>query len=288
MRTQLRDKFYREGLRGSDTERRVMEAVDAASEDVATALSNAGRSEAAEVYRMADAAHAARVQTLDNIIMPIIGQRGQKSGTEVVRSLQQAAQSNGGRLGQFIRALPENESETVRASIINALGRAPAGRQDAAGEVFSLNDFLTHWNQLAPSARNAIFSRPQREGIERLARIAEHTKGASAYANSSRTGGVVATLTTGATYAGGLPTVVATLAGQHIAGRILASPKVAQVIASVATARSPQQAQAAIRRLGPIAARNPAIANDIAELQRRLMEGFMTSPATRAAAYQDQ
>jgi hypothetical protein len=220
--------------------------------------------------------------------MPIIGRRGEKSGTQVAQALQNAARSNGGRIGQFIRALPENESETVRASIINALGRSPAGRQGAEGEAFSLNDFLTHWNQLAPSARNAIFSSEQRAGIERLARIAENTKAASAYANSSRTGGVVATLATGATYAGGLPTVIATLAGQHIAGRLLASPKVAQVIAAIGSARSPQQAQAAIRRLGPIAARNPALANDLSEFQRRLMESFMVSPATRAAADQNQ
>lgn len=288
MRTQLRDRFFSAGLRGSDAERRVMGVVNDASDDVAEALTNAGRSEAADLYRAADRAWAARVQVLDNVIIPIIGRQGERSGTQVFQSLQAAARGNGRRLNQFLRALPEDEAGTVRASIISALGRSSAGRQNATGNAFSMDEFLTHWNNLVPSARNALFQGEGRAAIERLARLSQQTKAAGRYANRSRTGGVVMI---GATAGAGLSsygTLVAALAGQYGMGLLLASPRVANALAIIASARTPQQAAAAIRRLTPIAARNPELATEIGDLQRRLSEAFSTSPALRAAAEEDR
>jgi hypothetical protein len=78
------------------------------------------------------------------------------------------------------------------------------------------------------------------------------------------------------------------LAGQYIGGALLASPRVAQVLAKISTARTPRQARAAIAELSSAATRNPALATEIGRLQQRLMEAFATSPATRAAAEQDE
>lgn len=288
MRTQLRDRFFSAGLRGTDVERRVMQVVDDASDDVAEALGNAGKAEAAETYRAADAAWRARVDALDNVIMPIIGRQGEKSGEQVFRALQNAAQGNGVRLKRFIGALPAEEVGTVRASLINALGRSSNGRQDAAGEAFSLSEFLTRWNGLDETARAAMFGDEGMTAINRLATVAEHTKAAGSYANSSRTGGVVMTGATAGSALGGLPALAATLGSQYVAGRLLASPAVARGLAKIGNARNPRDAREAIEGLSAVAARNPAIATDIGELQRRLLEAFSASPASRAAAEQDQ
>lgn len=276
MRTQLRDRFLREGLRGSDIERRVNDVVNLASEDVANALGNAGRSEAANLYRQADAAWAARADVIDNVVMPIIGRRGEKSGEQVMRALQSAAQSNGSRLRRFIAALPEEEAGTVRASMIEAMGRSTPGQQNAAGDAFSLNTFLTNWNRLSNSARRTVFTGESFHAIQDLARVAEAARSAGAYANTSRTGGVVMQ---GATYgvgltSGGLPAVAATLAAQYVGGRLLASPGVARALARIGGSRSPRQARAAVERLSSIAARNPALASDIGQLQQGLMRAL--------------
>jgi hypothetical protein len=288
MRTQLRDRFYTAGLRGTDIERRVMGVVDDASDDVAEALTNAGRAEAAEVYRAADAAWAARADTLDNFLMPIIGRRGEKSGEDVFRALRSASSGNGVRLRRFMNALPEEDAGTVRATLINALGRSTSGRQNAAGDAFSLDTFLTRWNDLGPTARRVLFTGENRQAIQQLANVAEHTKAAGAYANRSRTGGVVMTGATASSGLGGLPLLGTVLAGQYIGGALLASPRVAQVLAKISTARTPRQARAAIAELSSAATRNPALATEIGRLQQRLMEAFATSPATRAAAEQDE
>jgi hypothetical protein len=288
MRTQLRDRFYSAGLRGTDIERRVMGVVDDASDDVAEALTNAGRSEAAEVYRSADAAWAARADTIDNFLMPIIGRRGEKSGEDVFRALRSASTGNGARLRRFINALPEEDAGTVRATLINALGRSTSGRQNAAGDSFSLDTFLTRWNDLGATTRRSLFTGENRQAIQQLANVAEHTKAAGAYANRSRTGGVVMTGATASSGLGGLPLLGSVLVGQYVGGALLASPRVAQLLAKIGTARTPRQARAAIAELSSAATRNPALANEIGRLQQRLFESLSASPATRAAAEQNE
>lgn len=290
MRTQLRDRFLSAGLRGSDLERRVNEVVQAASDDVTQSLINAGRSEAADTYRMADQAWRQRAETLDEVIMPIIGRRGERSGEEVFRALQRAGQGNGARLRQFVNSLPEDEAGAVRASMINALGRPSAGRQNAAGDAFSLSEFLTHWNNLGDTARRALFDADSSRDIERLARMAEASKAASAYANTSRTGAAVTTgaMGMGAMTPGGFPVVAAALAAQVGAGLLLSSPRVANILARATSVRSPQQAQGVVRELSEAASRNPALANEIGDLQRRLTEAFSGSPAFAAAAQEQE
>jgi len=287
MRTQLRDKFYKDGLRGSDIERRVGEIVQSASDDIADSLTAAGKSEAADIYRQADAAWAARVDVLDNFLMPIIGKKGERSGEEVFKALQSAAKGNGVRLRGFIQALPEEEAGTVRASLISALGKPSSAAQDAEGAAFTFDGFLTKWNDMERTARNALFTGEGREAIDRLARISSEVKRAGRYANRSNTGSVGMTgLTVASGYAGFLP-LVAALGTQYAAGRLLASPSVARALARVGSSKTPAESKSAIRSLSTVAARNPALASEITALQARLDSAF-TSPATSAAAQENE
>ena len=284
MRSQLRDRFAENGLRGSDLERRVNQVIDATTDDIADGLAAAGRQDAASAYRAADRYWRLRVQTIDNALAPVIGKNGDKSAEQIVTTLQRFARSDSAKLAKFVRALPEDEQATVRATLVSQLGRANPGAQDAAGNAFSLPQFLTHWNQMTSSAKASLFSGESRAALDDLAKIADGAKQAQRYQNHSNTAGGVAgqvLLGGGSFTVGGLPGLIASTAAQYVGGRLLAWPRFARWLA-----RAPKENAAPpayVDRLSKIAAAEPAIAQDVLQLQRRLQDAFGQSP-TRLAA----
>lgn len=281
MRTVLRDQFMKEGLTASDIERRVNQVVKAAAEDVTDGLKARGLDNAANLFAKGDAAWRNRMQLIDEVLEPIIGKDGTKSGEQVMKTLTADLQGNNARAARFLEALPEAEQSNVRASIIGALGKAKAGQQGAEGTEFSLNTFLTHWNQVGKTARRAYFGPEAQAALDDLAKIAEGTREAQGYRNLSNTGGVVAGLATAATGFGGFPLLVKTIGTQYALGRLLASPRFARWLA-----RAPRAANQGlyIRKLSAIAAAEPAIRNDVLGLQQRLADAFGTVPAKATAS----
>jgi hypothetical protein len=90
------------------------------------------------------------------------------------------------------KALPKDDFNTFRSTLISNLGKATAGAQDAAGEVFSPNTFLTNYNRMNKSSRKVVFGELDAE-LAKLAKVAEQAKDASANVNRSRTGVAVST-----------------------------------------------------------------------------------------------
>lgn len=281
MRTVLRDQFIKDGLRGSDIERRVGHVLDAASDDVTNGLRASGNDQAATLYARADAAWRDRVNTIDTVIKPLIGTPDKpKSGEQVIKMLTADLQGNNARAVRFLRALPPDEQADTRASIIGALGRRTAGAQNAEGDGFSLPMFLTHWNRIGESAKAAYFGPEARAALNDLARVAQGSKEASAFANKSNTGGVGAALMTGIT---ALPSLGSTVATQYGLGRLLASPRFARWLARAP--RTQLAPHAYLDRLSRIARAEPAIANEVLQLQQRLESAFAgSSMPTRLAA----
>jgi hypothetical protein len=282
LRTQLRDEFAAQGLRGSDAERRGMQAVDALTEDIATGLTTQGNAEAAQAYKSADDFWRERLRTIDETLAPIIGRDGNRSGEQVFEAIQSTARSDARRLKAFMRAIPEDEQATVRATIIGQLGRSSAGRQNAEGSGFSLAEFGTHWNKMTPRAKETLFSSELRSALDDIAKVAEASKQAASYANRSNTSGsqLGNILTGGAGVAAWFEPIVLTgLAANYGAGRLLASPRFARWLA-----RPPKSPGTAARRLGRIATQEPALAADIAPIQRALESAM----PLRAAASEER
>lgn len=278
MRTVLRDRFMGDGLRSTDVERRVGQVVDAAQQDVVNSLDAAGKDDAAQAYAAAANAHAARVGVIDNVLQPIIGKNGEKSAEQVFQALSGASKTKGAQLGKFLNALPKDDAATVRASLIGRLGQSPAGQQNAAGDVFSLPAFLTHWNQMSETAKGQLFGGETRSALNDLAQVAEGTKEAQKFANVSNTGGVIGIGTTLAQAGGALtsPMAVATsLLAQYGGGRLLASPRFARWL--VKMPKDPAAAAAHVRSLAKIATADATIAPDILGLQQKLVEAFAPS-----------
>lgn len=277
MRTALRDEFESQGLRGSDIERRVGQVIDAANQDVIEGLRAAGNDVAATRYANAADFWRKRLETIDNTLGPIIGKRGEKSGEEVVLALQRAMKGNNKRFVDFLDALPEAERNDVRATLISRLGRSTKGAQNDEGTAFSLQTFLSNWDDIGESAKRSLFGPEARSAMNDLAKVASASREAQAYANRSNTGGAVGGLLTGVA---ALPSMFSIVAAQNLSGRLIASPRFARWLArSTKTELSPP---AYIDRLSRIARAEPAIAGDVLQLQRRLQEAF-ASPARVAA-----
>ena len=284
MRTQYRQKFAKDNLRGSDLERRVMGVIDAASDDLASSLEAQGKAAAAKTYREADRQYAERIKTLDDVIMPIIGKKGEKSGEQIATAINAAAKGNNARLSKLFETLPEEEAGVARATMIDNLGKAGPGAQNAAGDEFSFNAFLTNWNKLGASAKNAIFRGENREAIDKLALIAERSKAAAKYQNYSNTGLAVMGAATGSTAIASMFTLGKVLAGQYAAGRLLASPKVAKALLGIAQAKNPEAVAARINNLSGLAAREPVLSAEITQLQQKLMQAMNDNGVSRAVA----
>lgn len=278
MRTALRDEFESAGLRGSDIERRAKQVVDAANEDVISGLRAAGRDEAAERFAKADAFWKKRLETIDSVIEPIIGKDGGKSGEEVVAGLQRAMKGNNRRFVEYLDALPEAERNDIRATLISRLGRSTKTGQNDEGTAFSLQTFLSNWDEIGESAKRALFGPESRAAMNDLAKVANASREAQVYANKSQTGGAMGGLFTGLT---ALPTMFGVILGQNLSGRLIASPRFARWLARAP--RTQLSTPAYIDRLGRIARAEPAIAGDVLSLQRQLMDAFSGAPSKLAA-----
>ncbi|KAK4833125.1 hypothetical protein QYF36_002916 [Acer negundo] len=278
LRTNVRGIAQTDALRGTDFQRRAGQVLDSISEDIANGLPADARAR----FLAADRAHRERVETIDEVIKPIIGGRNEKAYApeRVYQNLQNASRSDSARLRRFMDTLPAEDQASVRATVISQLGRATNGAQNAEGTAFSPAAFLTQWNQMTPRAKDVLFRGEARDALNDLARITEGTKAAAGYANRSNTGGAVAT-NVGALLGIGAVSPVSAAAGavgQMLTGQLLASPRFARWLARPAS--GPEGLANAARRLSAIATREPAIANDILPIQRALQQAL----PTRAAA----
>lgn len=289
MRTQLRDRFEP----GSDAARRAGQVVDAAAEDVVAALNGAGRPEAARSYQAADRYWRMRATTIDNVLEPILGRNAQtgrigtRSGEDVVARLQQAARGRNRQLEAFVRALPEEERGTVRATLINELGRPGAGSPIQGN--FSLETFLSNWRNITRNRESLgmvrrLFGNSAVDALEDIATVATSARQANTYANRSNTGGAVGNMATGATAFAGWETLLATVATQHLTGRLLASPRFARWLARSSRA----DPNAHIQRLSGIASAEPAIASEVMSLREGLLRAANENTVSRAAASPDE
>lgn len=283
MRTEM---FVSPDFRGTPVERRLKQVVDAAALDIEDGLKAAGKPDAAKTFRAADDQWREHLTTMKRVIEPIIGKSEDraKSGEEIVQALERAMKGNGRRFEKFIGALPDDEAKIVRASLIERMGRASAARQGAEGGDFSLNEFLTHWNNMGERAKAVTFGPEGRAALNDLAKVAEGTKEAQGYSNFSNTFGGVGNFLTAATGLASVPAFIKIVGAQYGLGRMLASPRFARWLAKVPKTSAGQMGYT--KQLAKIAKAEPAIASDILSLQQRLTEAF-ANPAMQAAAEDD-
>lgn len=72
--------------------------------------------------------------------------------------LQRTLGDNVSTLQAVKKTLPEGARGTVAGTVIERLGTATPGKQNATGTEWSPETFLTNWNRMKPEARNELFS----------------------------------------------------------------------------------------------------------------------------------
>lgn len=276
LRSNVRAEAQTEGLRATDYQRRANQVLDSLSEDIASQLSP----DAAAAFRRADDAWRERLNVIDDVMEQVIGPTGNRSAEQVAQRLVNMSRGDSARLRTFINNINPEEAGVVRGSLIQELGRANSGQQNAAGDAFSLSGFLTNYDKLPDRTRNLLFRGDNRQAIENLATLAEGSRNAARFANTSNTGGAnnASDALRSASAIAGWSSLGGTLVLENITARLLSSAPVARVLA-----RPPSDRGRAIRRLTEAAVRDPAIQPDVNRLVQALNAG-----SNRAAAQQEQ
>lgn len=289
-RTRLSQGVYDGKLRSGQDQAMWRDILSDLSSDIDMGLRSAGRGDAAGMFRQADTFWKGRVEHIDQVLQPILGR--DRSGEQVLQAVESMARGNNGgnaRLSRLLSEMTPDEAGQVRATLIERLGKAAPGAQDAEGAAYSASTFLTNWNRLTPQAKASLFSETGlRQNLNDLATLADGMKQSQAMANHSNTGVATASNVAVGTAVGLSNPAVALLGAgaQFLTGRLMASPNFARLLAK--TAKMPEQAASRTfsEQIGLIAAREPLIANDIRAVQQFLMEGI--GGTGRAAASPDQ
>lgn len=286
VRTQIREDLATEGLRGGTANasaRKVMEAITA---DIDSTLRAQGLGETADLFKRADESWAAYTELTDDVIAPLIGKNGEFSGEQVVKKLQADLRGNNARAAHLLRALPAEEQRIVRASVIRSMGHAPSGAQGADQDTFSLAKFLTHWDEIGDSAKEAYFGAEARSALNDLAKVADGAKQSQRWANHSNSAGGV---NLPAEVVGGIFTLGGSVAVPNISARLLTSQPVVRWLGAAAKKPNPKALEAHVKRLASIADAEPALANEILGLQSTLQQQLSAAaPQSVGRAYAEE
>lgn len=129
---------------------------------------------------------------------------------KVFNAVMSGTKDGGTTLRAVMQSLPEDGQKAVTAAVIKRMGLATPGVQDAAGETFSAQTFLTNWNRVSPEARRALFDRYGSgfsKSMDRIASVAQNIRdGAKVYSNPSGTANRVGAYTYGAGLIGSIVT----------------------------------------------------------------------------------
>lgn len=215
----------------------------ALSEDLGTAVKTAGP-KAEESWNWANTFTKKQLERLDQLS----GIVAKDAPEKVFRAAVSGTSEGDTVIKRVINALPKQERREVAAAVIQRLGRATPGQQNAVGDAFSSETFLTNISKISPSARKTLFGRTDIKGIEdqigNFAKIAESRRdGGRVFANPSGTSSGMAQLGAASSVGAGLasmnPALVLGPAAAGVAANALArhltNPATVRELAKTAT-----------------------------------------------------
>lgn len=191
------------------------------TQDMETAARKAGP-EAYAAWKSANEKYAAGADRISQYLDGSISAKSPERAFEAFDRMtaEGASSADATRMRKIKASLKPGEWNTIAASIVDRLGTARAGAQNADGTAFSAGEFLTNWNKMTQEAKALLLPDDVRVELSRLALVAERAKAANAERNFSNTGTVgawTALLYMGPANAG------LTVAGSHLSSRALTS-----------------------------------------------------------------
>lgn len=263
----------------------------ALTSDMEATASQAGP-RALQEFRRANQYWRGREARIDDVFSSLLGKDNGRSDEAVFKQINQWAQTSGGdfnRVARAIRSMPKDEADTVRATIVQRMGLAPARRQDVTQEVFSPAEFAAQWNGMSPRAKSVLFpNQNHRNDLDKLADLMDRMKRAGEYQNFSNTSLGVNVTAQGTLAYANFPAAAVLALGQFGVGKLLASPRFARAIASTYQLPEAVAARKLTEQLEVLATREPLLANDVKAVLDYVNKSVSQSPVRAAATEEEQ
>lgn len=225
-----------------------------------------------------------------NTTQTMINKIGKFDADEKAYKFALAASRDGGTSLSRLRGVftPE-EWDTVAATVLDRLGQANPGVQNAAGDTFSINSFVTNWNKLAPEAKQALFGgkryASQRQALDSLVDLMAKMKDVKRFSNTSNTagtlhtliafnalGGAVGAMSTGDIEGGALgitTTVAGSILAPRAAAKLLTNPNFVNWLAQPVE-QGIRSVPAHMARLVAIGKANPEIKEEVDQFIKQM------------------
>jgi hypothetical protein len=198
----------------------------ALSEDLGMAAKKAGP-QAEQSWQWANTYTRSQLERLEQL-SKVVG----KDSPEKIFNAAMAGTAEGNTiLKRVVDAIPKENRKELASAVLRRMGQATAGNQNAVGDAFSSETFLTNVNKLSPAARSTLFGRlGLPEAPNKLAQLAQMAgnmrEGSKVFANPSGTQQAVSTQTMGlgsvAALLTGNPGFAAAAGGTMVGANLLA------------------------------------------------------------------
>lgn len=246
-----------------DTRAALKQMYGALSKDMEGAAATKGK-DAVQAYKRANSFYAAGSKRIDDII----GDFANKNTPEEAYKLATSGTKEGAtNLLKLKRSLKPDEFGQLQSAFIRKMGQAKPNAQNAEGDAFSVNTYLTNWNSLSREAKAVMFGGKNLELMQQmdgLAKTVSKLKDVEKLANTSGTARQVTTAATGAAIFSNPITALGSLAGANVTARMMQSPSFVKWLADAPKFTSKQDLAKHITRLSTIAASNPELRSDVA------------------------
>lgn len=156
------------------------------SADLQAAAQQAGP-DAAQAFSRANTYYNAGAKRMD-VLADVLSRNG--GPEQVFNGAMSGTKDGATRLRAVMQSLAPEQQQVVAATVFKRMGQATAGNQNAEGDVFSPETFLTNYNRMSPEAKSALFDRfpDLRDKADNLADVAENLRtGSKVFRNASGT-----------------------------------------------------------------------------------------------------
>lgn len=268
LRTVLGQRLASKAIIADEARGELKKVYKAISDDIRVAAEANG---ALDEFNTANEFWSSGIKKIDDQLRPILN----KADPEDMFLLATAGKEGATRIRVVRESLKPEQWDIVARTVLRRFGRAAPGQQDAFGEGFSTERFLTQLNRLAPEARDALFKGvgTLKKDVDNIAQMADLFKQARAanpnFSGTAQGAGQIAAAVaaTGSMVTGDItPVAIAGLVmiSANAAGRLMASPRFVKWLAR-SSAIKPENAAGHMARLSNISKDNPELAPDIAE-----------------------
>ncbi|MBB6424936.1 hypothetical protein [Sphingopyxis sp. JAI128] len=303
LRTNMRGQLDQRGLTKTDADRRVMEVLDAASDDIAKALGN--NPQAADAYRAADRFFREKQTFIKDVVQKFTGPRvdGQnfsmsaERAASTLKSMMQSQRGDMRRFQEMIGRLDQSERRDLAASVAEQLGTARNGE-------FSLAALSTNTSKMNPRALRLLFGDEAARAIQDLRVLARAKADTLGGLNNSKSGVVAAGTNTAKDVIlgalgggmGGVPGAMAGMATRGIlerlasgrASRLLLNPDFTRWLRQMPDVANPAAIERNFDKLNKVASRDQAFLMDARAIQDYVRSAMSQSPTRAAASSQEE